>query len=410
MRCIIKKILFILLFIFSFSIFASTKHHLIFIHGIAGKAQTFGSAPEDLVVYLNQNQSEYHYISHKFLYDTGNDEKDLDHFSKNLEKFLVSKYDSFIDGDVFSIVAHSQGGLVTLNSLIRSFEGFVDSKVKYLIENKLINFLTYSTPFHGTEIIKFPKFFKKYIFNTSIWGMKELIGMHLFSEQIENFRKYYVDPRFQKYLSQIRIHNIGGHFGLLDLSSSSHVIQGDIAVSIPSASMSYQYISEQTSASVNMNTFSVIRKLHFGTKNWMSGIAHVPSYCNLTCDDPTWVSMKSFFEKGFHNTSDKLLEKMKSAILSIRFTKSDKKKVKFKLYRYEDDEPRNGKPRIYLKKPFGKSIKEVNNEFSHHYMYAAKLKTKFAEFMLEYLDNEGNLQKKFILIKRNRVNYMEIRI
>ncbi len=127
------------------------RHLIVSIHGIAGKENTFGSLLPALKEHLEEIDSGYEVLTANFVYATGSEEATVVIFKNEFSKFMRDLYaeHQLNDRDQISIVAHSQGGLITTFW----FSDAIDSTghPDYAVAMRVKNIVTESTPFWGAK-------------------------------------------------------------------------------------------------------------------------------------------------------------------------------------------------------------------------------------------------------------------
>lgn len=284
----------------------ANKHYLVFIHGIASDEGTFASGQVALPNYLNNIQNEVQYVSTSFGYPTGKDQYDTFDFAKMLEDFMAKL--PLEKNDKFSFICHSQGGLVAMNWLRFNYsnDGLGIFKSKEIIEHQMDKMATFGTPYFGTQIVRVPLYLKK--LKDFIFGKKELRDMMFGSQMLTNLRDtFFYDENFKKFISHIKLLNISGNFQLAKTSSLSFMLEDDLAVPVPSASLNFDHYIDRSLPDPfspnkklkhfehhNVRTFTLARPHISLTKR---GLVKVPKECitDFSCDHEGFQVMSHFF-------------------------------------------------------------------------------------------------------------------
>lgn len=202
---------------------ASTKprHVIISIHGIAGTDNTFGSLLPALREHIQEVDQGYEIITANFVYATGTDNATVAIFKQEFAKFMRELFvqKPLTPEDHISIVAHSQGGLITTFWYTESLEkaGSIDAQIALRVKN----IVTESTPFWGSKAaylaydkITIPavrKFLQKYI-KMSPGELKE---MSFGSDSIYKLFLAHIDSVFNGNFEEspsVRMLNLSGVF------------------------------------------------------------------------------------------------------------------------------------------------------------------------------------------------------
>ena len=101
------------------------KHYIITIHGLSGDATTFGYMLPLLEYHIEKYNFEYDVVPLNFVYPTGTKSVNVEHFVKLLESYLTQQFtqNELQKEDKISIIAHSQGGLISTLWYLKSIYG-----------------------------------------------------------------------------------------------------------------------------------------------------------------------------------------------------------------------------------------------------------------------------------------------
>jgi hypothetical protein len=352
----------------------STKpRHIIFlVHGIAGSEKSFGYMNQALTSHLNNEFSvegiEYEYSVENFIYQTKSNKNNTEQFAKDLGN-AIDKY--FVENgainpqDKISLIAHSQGGVVSLIWLYRATLGDVEFNSKYV--EHVDSYITLGTPFWGAKMAVFGGKLKEMAKRLGdnvipIFGDQQLHDMSFGSPVIFNFRKNAIDPEYQNVLKKMDLHirpvNFGGAATNMKLFSPFAIglkeYEDDSAVPLPSSHFDFIYASSfkknyksgdiLPSSSFIETHFSkhhVVDALHLSvvpSVHYWTAIADIPSECveDAECNHPTYKYVLAHLLHIPYAPSEKLLSKMTGFILDVNVRlpdgdqlSADKIKIKF---------------------------------------------------------------------------------
>lgn len=301
----------------------TSKHYVFLVHGIAAGPSTFGQMKDTLAREAKtlDPHTDWQFIS--FSYETGNYNKDVMIFAQELSDFVAKQFQNtggLNPEDKFSLVMHSQGGLIGFNFLLKSFMN--DAKFHPELQNHLDAFITLGTPYWGAKIAIFANRMLPILSYLRIplsekFGEEELRDMELTSDFGAQMRESLIDPFFQNALSKMKsqgrflvFSGVTERLNLLaPFVSGKNRYEDDTAVPIPSSRLDFIYYrdsSDMHNAVVDASEFKetnmvekdnyiVVNAFHaspFPQKKNFSGIAKVPERClNISyrdCDHPTY--------------------------------------------------------------------------------------------------------------------------
>ena len=319
---------FFLFFLFFFIITSSNawsktpKHFVFMIHGIGATPTTFGPMKEALVREASgfDRHTDWQFTS--FAYDTGNDTKDVIDFAKELGDFIAKKFKDhggLHPEDKFSLIMHSQGGLIGLNLVLNSFKNHVRFHPE--LKNHLDAFITLGTPYWGAKIAIFANRMMPILSYLKIplkdkWGDEELRDMELASDFSALMRQELSTPDnegvIEQIKNQVRFLVFSGVTERLNFlapfASGKGRYEDDTAVPIPSSRLDFFYYADsknyndQVSSDefkytglIDPENYIVVNAFHASplpqNKN-APGIAKLPDRCAnvsyLDCDHPTY--------------------------------------------------------------------------------------------------------------------------
>lgn len=321
-----KSFISILLFIFTITCsdaWSKTPKHFVFmVHGIGATPSTFGPMKEPLLREASgfDRHTDWQFTS--FSYDTGNDTKDVMDFARELGDFITKKFDEqggLHHEDKFSLIMHSQGGLIGLNLVLNSFKGHTDFHPK--LKNHIDAFITLGTPYWGAKVAIFANRMMPILAYLKIplkdkWGDEELRDMELASDFSSMMREEIITPDnseiIQQIKNQVRFLVFSGVTERLNFLAPFATGKGryedDTAVPIPSSRLDFLYYidSKKYNDHVSSDEFKytglidpenyvVVNSFHASplpqNKN-APGIAKLPDRCaNISyrdCDHPTY--------------------------------------------------------------------------------------------------------------------------
>ena len=309
-------------FLSSYAWSQTPKHFVFLVHGIGASPSTFGKMTETL---KRESQgfdphTDWQFIN--FAYQTGSTTKDVAIFSKELSDYIAESFKNaggLNPEDKFSLVMHSQGGLIGLNFLLKSFMG--ESHYHPELKYHLDAFVTMGTPYWGAKIAIFANRMMPILSYLRIplsekFGVEELKDMELASDFTAQMRETLIDPKNQEVVREIttqgRFLVFAGVTERLNLLApfvtGKNRYEDDTAVPIPSSKLDFIYYKDPEFYNdyVSANEFNethmveaenniVVNAFHaspFPQNSKYPGIAKVPDRCaNISyrdCDHPTY--------------------------------------------------------------------------------------------------------------------------
>ncbi len=310
--------------IFSSLAFAGDKKHYVFlVHGIGAGASTFGEMKEALQSEARgfDPHTDWQFIN--FNYQTGNDSKDVMVFARELGDFITdefSKNGGLQSDDKFSLVMHSQGGLIGLNFLLKSFNN--DKSYHPELQHHLDAFVSMGTPYWGAKIAIFANRMMPILSYLRIplserLGDYELRDMELASDFSAQMRETLINPDNRELLERIKgqgrflvFSGVTERLNVLaPFVTGKNRYEDDTAVPIPSSRLDFIYYTDAKDAHmrdvkeadfkktdfIDDDNYIVVNAFHaspFPQKAKFPGIAKVPERCSdisyLDCDHPTY--------------------------------------------------------------------------------------------------------------------------
>ncbi len=214
------------------------KTFIFLIHGIGSNTQTTFSHMGEALKNVLPKYEDRQVITNEFNYRTGDDQLSTLDFAYDFNQFMEQKLveSGFNEAqDKISIIAHSQGGLVSLLWIHQSFHRAYATNY----HQQLDSFITLGTPFWGTSIVLFPllispiaKHFGDQESREMLWGSKTI---DLLEEATSD-----KNPSFKAFLRQINVINIGGNALVYpNVASWYRSMDDDIAVPLPSSNINH---------------------------------------------------------------------------------------------------------------------------------------------------------------------------
>ncbi|MCA9405454.1 MAG: hypothetical protein KC684_02875 [Candidatus Omnitrophica bacterium] len=295
-------------------------HYIFLIHGIGGTRKHFGHMEEALTRALNKHDPTTTYLVKSIEYDTGNDEKMPYDFARDINQEIESviSLGNLKTRDEFSLIMHSQGGLVGSIWIFQSLQSTPGFASPELIKH-LDAFITLGTPFWGAKVARWGSEVKDITHQWKLdlkvpFGKQELEQMTFGSDMIFDFRISMIDPEYEKYIDYLKHHvrflNIVGVADVLNplgvFVSGTQQYEDDGAVPISSGRFNFLYtqsiknsyeegdvVTLKNMRSVEMAPHLVVKGVHkspFPQIKHLGDLPQTPSDClhNEDCDDPTF--------------------------------------------------------------------------------------------------------------------------
>lgn len=259
------------------------RHLIITVHGLSGNKDTFGFFGEATKQYLNILTPNYEIITTNFVYATGKSEKqgaiDFAVGPEGLGAFIKKQFAErpLTSQDKISLVAHSQGGLV---SYMWYFSAIIAQGDGYIYAKQVDSIITLGTPFWGSKIasvltdennINIIPLIKKFAPDEFKMSRREIADLAYGSDTVDAFRKVAIEidnnPTLAAEIEKlpVRLVNI---IGILP-SDRNHLFS--------SASRSGNLISKTTKTVINL-IYDIFTRSYAGSTRVESDIAvPVPS-------------------------------------------------------------------------------------------------------------------------------------
>ena len=301
--------------------YAKPKHYVFLIHGIGGDRSHFGYTDQALVNALKKKDPSVEYGVITVEYDTSDDDKTLYDLAKDvnvqIQRFIGSA--KFKSRDKFSLIMHSQGGLIGMIWVFESMRGEPGFGSQDDIR-QLDAFITLATPFWGAQKAVWGKDIKENVNKVGIdlsffpFGLNQLKDLSYGSDIIFDFRDTILDPDYSdmiQYLAgNVRFLNIAGIANITNptgmIMRKSMTNEDDGAVPLPSARFDFLYnrsvVDHYDSADIvalsNMKKIQLapyvrVKAVHrsfLPELRTLFGIAQVPKRCisDPECDHPAF--------------------------------------------------------------------------------------------------------------------------
>ena len=285
----------------------STKpnHHIFLVHGIGGDRFHFGHMAEALALALKAENTESNFHVHFFEYDTENNQKSIEDFSLEMNQKIqnvLGENPSSLDS--FSIVMHSQGGLIGSIWLFRSIQGMPGYGQNVI--DKLDSFVTLGTPFWGTKIAIFAKkikdeFEKREVELPVPFGTRQLEYMEFGSDWVYHMRKAVIQGEgskdFAQQIEHIRFLNVAAVADVLHpigyWVGGGEAYEDDSAVPIPSSRFNFIYSRDGAVQELDWAPYHLVNALHLSPlpeDRQFYGLVQIPKICiqDRFCEHPTF--------------------------------------------------------------------------------------------------------------------------
>lgn len=328
----LNKLLIVLFFLLT-SAHCFAKNYVFFVHGLASNSKSTFSNMEQSLKYASAKYSKDDYEYAYYNYGTGDDSLNTHDFADGLDEYM----DNYLldkgfneDKDKISIIAHSQGGIVSLIWLNNSF----NKQYRNNYSKNIDTYITLASPIWGTSIVIVPlqtvlqKFFGNIEIREMLWD----------SETVRLVRDEFSPhgSEFRKFLASKNVVNIGSNAkGYPNVGGFSRYLDDDIAVPITSSNMNHFYVDDRDTIYEDeelidelqynqVSKFYVTKALHTtiskGVWRFAQGIAKLPKscktdeYCNHNSFEYIW---KSLFKIPVKQLDEKIDKKTNSFVIDI---------------------------------------------------------------------------------------------
>jgi pimeloyl-ACP methyl ester carboxylesterase len=336
----IAALLFLIFGIFSFNSYSQEKprRFIFLIHGVGSSEKAFGNLPDILVDQGHKIQPGYDIQVIPISYATGRDGFTTYDFARDLGSKIQNQIPNLRPTDRITLVAHSQGGLVSWIWYLTSLD-INNDKIKYFESLKPYamqteGIMTLGSPIWGSKLASilnaYPTLLKLAKKIGIAIGDQEAQEMSYNSETILRFRKKAIQLDEANYRVPLRTASIAG---VLPASSQSDIIlyykplislfekyfgsglgrmtESDIAVAVPSARLDFIYLksAKQKEKQIQLSDFTHFNDTSIGNLYVVQGvhanptgkgfydIAEVPEKCNniqKPCTHPTFPLILQF--------------------------------------------------------------------------------------------------------------------
>ncbi|MCP4499339.1 MAG: putative lipase [Deltaproteobacteria bacterium] len=313
--------------------------HIVFlVHGLAGTLQDFGQMRGSLLKHLPEENDHFEWRVRSFEYDTPNNSKGVGLFSKQLATFIETSFgalrpNGLHDDDKFSLVAHSQGGLVSTTLLYNLAAGSSELDAKY--QKHVDALITLATPFWGAKTATFGLPIDDALNSVVdvLPGERQMSDMSFGSEAIHNFRRAAISLSDHQHPFPARVLNLIGYLKGAKIaaafSEGQQEFENDIAVPLSSGRLDFLYAEDLQKSYAPFATTSRFQETHFGkytvvdavhfSVSEVNSVVWVTSDCldDKRCDHPTYAYvLKHLAER--HNPLEKAdLKKMTAFLLEL---------------------------------------------------------------------------------------------
>lgn len=319
------------------------KHLIFFVHGIGGNAESFGNMPSFLPIHLTNLQSKYEFEGHVYTYPTADDKMHTTNFAIHLSEFIEQKIrkDPGNKNAKISIVAHSQGGIVTTIWFYRM--KMADNRFHNHLD-RINTVITLGTPFWGSKLASIASEDS----HSWIWwrkqngrgasdlisniGRRQMSDMSFSSNTLQEFRNnlFAIAPQLKATkLSNIRFLNVTGNANMTRLTEKklkeksswfkyllpfvfgNIEYESDGAVLIPSSTLNtlyhkydnLDYEADKNTGELNLQHFEFadrlfVKALHASdSPDDVPDLSFVPERCYslTTCDHPVYPYVVKYF-------------------------------------------------------------------------------------------------------------------
>lgn len=386
---------------------AKPRHIIFLVHGIAAGGETFGHMPEALTKHLNNSSEEV--VVRNFVYETHNNKNNTEQFAKDLGNSInqyFAENGEINTQDKISIIAHSQGGIVSLIWLYRATIGDEQFYPKYATH--MDSYITLGTPYWGAKIAVFGDNIKKMAEKLHkdfmpFFGDQQLEDMSFGSPVIFNFRKNSINPVFQEILSKINLRvrpiNFGGAATsikfLTPFAAGLKEYEDDSAVPLPSSHFDFIYASSLKTGYAPNETLpaSEFNETHFAPYHVIDALhvsllpavplwaamANIPKACvqSADCNHPSFKYILAHLKHEPLVPDEKLLSKMTAYLLDISVRlpdgdtlSADKIKIEFKSH---DRKLKVASPMEFFSHGYSANIE--NESYRHFYFTGTSAKS-----------------------------------
>lgn len=313
--------------------------HVVFlVHGLAGTLQDFGHMRTALLKHLPGERDDVQWRVRSFEYDTGSNHKSVRLFARQLGAFVDATFkelrpNGLLDDDKFSLVAHSQGGLVSTTLLydLASHSELVPTRLLPHVDS----FVTLATPFWGAKTATFgmPIDHATNQVLDVLPGEKQLVDMSFGSDAIHDFRAAAMTLHQAKAPFPARTLNLIGYLKgarfAAGVSEGKAEFENDIAVLLPSGRLDFLFLDDTTAGYANMavssgmtetdfSNYTVVNAVHFSVPE-VDSVVRVNTDCvdDKACEHPTFAYVLRHLAHKTNPLDDTDLKKMTGFLLDV---------------------------------------------------------------------------------------------
>lgn len=321
------KSIFFLFILTAFSNVSWGKDHYIFlVHGLASTPEMFGSMQEALKIDLQKNDPSVNWVIKPFKYDTGNNKKTVMDFSRDLADFIkgqLSFKGQLQDDKEFSLIMHSQGGVIGMRMMLEMYKENFRYHPQLL--SRLDAYISLGTPYWGSKAAVFASRLKPIFDYLKLplhdrFGLQELRDLEIGSDYTAEMRKELLLMENQNFVNNFRldkrllvISGVSESLNLLaPIMTGKYRFEDDLVVPIPMAHLDYFYFIEdpqdirekvevrefQKSHIIDEDDYMIINALHVSPlpeNKYLRDMMYIPKSClkgdYQRCDHPSYKSI-----------------------------------------------------------------------------------------------------------------------
>ena len=354
MKNLIVRLILVLVVIPSVSKAAESQpidHFVFLVHGLGGNVESFGSMQEALTKHLNETPSMGNVAVASFGYLTFREYGKSEEFAELFGDFIMKTVNGLSPERYvahpnykISVVAHSQGGLVTTTLFYRSLQNrpYYDPE----IARRMTNVITLGTPFWGSKVAtyavqnpwKFDKFqglANDFLADVGKVGSLQIKELALGSSVVQRYRRNMMEmgpDAVNSIYDRVRVLNVAGNANLKRITQENTTLlkpkskakqvlsnyfsgkidtvfglteyEADMLVSIPSATLNTMTVQKlntdyemgESTMPWEFNTFDkadrlLVRTVHASPKaEDVYDIVYTPKHCieDENCDHDTY--------------------------------------------------------------------------------------------------------------------------
>jgi hypothetical protein len=305
--------------------------HFILVHGIGGSKESFAYMKDVIAKDIKCS------VVHEYSYETENNILTTVDFAKGLDRFVTNLAQTK-EKDI-NIIAHSQGGIVSLLWMVNSIqgnEGFTKN-----LARRMDSYNTLSTPFWGSDFALMGDytFFSLGLEDNSIspFGKTQLEHMKYGSSYVQYMMSELVRPENEMvrdfFKNDLRVFNIMATLPKLSAYSNfigAQFFEGDAIVNVPSMTLDFNYVEKMNSeysrsvSQLRVKEFRVSNKSyvigsHLALAPMVQAVAEVPAECLVQseCTHIPYLNFKEFYLNSIVQTDDGIKKNLQGFELHI---------------------------------------------------------------------------------------------